>query len=169
MRRNVSDHRFDKEDQNDEHEAYKAGQKILVTDAKELHHVINDSSWNFIADYVCKLDPKPSLVFFNQGLWPGKGYFDNPIRQEEIMTAFKTCDLKTVYKTTTRRSEEDSTEVEEYEKELCAKSDHCFDRSWTGNVPKDMYFDDHHFIPIVNNWMNVFLLDFLSMTGKETT
>ncbi len=171
MRRIESDHRFDKEDQNDEHKAYKAGQKKLVTDAKELQLVIDHRSWkNYIEDFVCKLDPKPSLVFFNQGLWPGKGYFDSPVIQEEIMTAFKSCDLKTVYETTTRRFRETSAEVEEYEKELCARSDHCFDRSWTVNLPKDLYLQDGvHLSAIANNWMNVFLLDFLSMTEKETT
>ena len=156
---------FDDNSKNGEDRGAHQGQKKLVTDGKEIHQVINDRSWaNFITDFVCKLDPKPSLVFYNQGLWPHKG-FDRPDTQNEILTAFKSCDIKSVYKTTTRRKDDKSTDVQNYEKEICAKSDYCFDRSWTGLVPEELYQDNTHFMPIVNNWINVLLMDFLSMEG----
>ena len=57
------------------------------------------------------------------------------------------CGTKSMYKTNAKKvSEKNDNSVIDYEKQLCEKSDLCFHLNWTGHVPKELYWDQHHFI-----------------------
>jgi len=141
----------------------------LATSEEELNFVMDDRDWtNILKNHLCKLHPKPDLFIFNQGIWKGH-YFEDESRQDEIINALKSCGIKSMYKTTTKKGwEHNDFTVKEYEMQLCEKSDLCNYLNWTGYVPGELYWDKNHFIPIVYNWMNVLLLKQLwNETGRS--
>lgn len=138
-----------------------------ILDAKDMNYVVDTAKWsNIIDNYICQLEPKPSLFIFNQGLWGRSGFDDVKIRREIIISLNK-CGIQSMYKTTTKSAADNTTTVDDYEKDMCAMSDYCYDMSWTGMIPTEMYWDRAHFLPICYTWMNVLLLNLLSSVQNK--
>lgn len=134
-------------------------------DSKELNYVFDSKNWSDIIDnYVCQLKPKPSVFLLNEGFWAVADLEDASTRKE-IIDSLKRCGIQSMYKTTTKPKRDNSTDIREYERDLCQMSDYCFDMSWTGMIPSDMYEDEAHFIPMPYNWFNILLLDMLKGTS----
>ena len=136
-----------------------------VSKAEDLNYVFDSKKWaEIIENYVCQLKPKPTVFLLNQGLW-NPSDFQDPKTRREIIYALKECNIQSMYKTTTRTKDDNSTDIAHYEKELCRMADYCLDVSWTGMLPSDMYIDNAHFVPMGYNWFNILMLDMLP-TGQ---
>jgi hypothetical protein len=141
-----------------------ATKNALLTNEKALHYEFDSANWTtIIKDYICLLPSKPNIVIFNQGLW-GPSSLDDPKIQNEITSSLNQCNIQSMYKTTTKMKGKhdgkgEKVDIDMYEQELCFKTDYCFDLSWTGLLPDNMYWDRAHFQPIVYSWMNALLLD----------
>ena len=136
----------------------------LVQDESELNFIYKDAGWvETIRDYVCQISPKPSLFIFNAGLWK-RHDLTNVELQHKIIEALQACEIRTMFKTTTKsRSQFDPTWAE-YERQLCNLTDYCMDVRWTALVPKQFYVDDLHFLEPVYSLLNVQLLSMITST-----
>lgn len=137
----------------------------LITDKSQL----NFKSWGpwveMIQEFVCKLNPKPSVFIFNEGLWSNNDLVDVNL-QDEIIHALNVCNIKTIFKTTTKKRRQTDRQLKEYEIQLCKKTDHCMDTSWTSLVPGDFYWNDGHFKPPIYSFLNLQLLSILSSNDE---
>lgn len=122
---------------------------------------LHTNNWTqFIQDFVVNLDPKPNVFVFNQGLWPHE-QFQQPHVYKELVNAISMAGMTSIYKTTSKWSDDDGSENESYEKEICKLTDFCIDLSWTLLVPKYLYADRAHFYEPVYSWMNLQLLSLI--------
>lgn len=133
----------------------------LITGNKQLNMNFRNSWVPVIEERVCKLNPKPSIFIFNEGLWKDHDLTNTTI-QDGIIDALNKCNIKSLFKTTTKKKNENDHMLAEYERQLCNKTDYCMDLSWTGLVPPDYYADDAHFRPPIYSFMNLQLLSILS-------
>jgi hypothetical protein len=138
----------------------------LPKNASQLN-ITHRGSWvNMIPDYICQMNnPKPSVFIFNSGLWTNKDLVNETI-QDEIIDALNKCDIKSIFKTTTKMVRQRDRQWKEYENQLCNKTDHCYDLSWTGVVPTEMYWDKMHFRAPTYSYMNIQLLSLLSSNDE---
>jgi len=119
-----------------------------------------------IRDFVCHMDPKPSVFVFNQGWWTNNDLV-NVTLQHEILDALKECDIMSIYKTTNKGEKETDKDIAEYESQLCESADKCLDMTWTSAVPEPLYVDRNHFRSPVYTWMNLQLLSLLSSSTSD--
>ncbi len=135
--------------------------KTEITDVKIIHWL----KWvDTIEQFVCRMEPKPSVFIFNQGLW-GNHDLDNVTLQGEVVEALRKCDILSIFKTTTKKVDEVDRNFAEYESQLCSQTDYCLDLTWTSMVPREMYWDYAHFKPPLYSYMNLELLSLLSSIG----
>lgn len=127
----------------------------VVSSASKLDFVYQDYNWvDTIRNFICHLSPKPTLFVFNAGIWPHEDLI-NVTFQQEIVKALRECQITSVYKTTTkRRNENTRTWSTYYEEQLCNLTDFCYDLSWTALVPKKFYTDSAHFREPIYSMMN---------------
>lgn len=115
-----------------------------------------------IRNVVAQMDPKPMYLIFNQGIWG-----DHDLNEEtfdDIQTALRETGIRGLYKTTTRRSRENSTELAKHDVIGCYTIDLCMDVSWTASLSgPEHYFDapGTHFVAHVNQRFNEQLLSIL--------
>ena len=114
----------------------------------------------FIQNFVVNLNPKPNVFVFNQGLWPHE-QFQQPQAYTELINTISMAGMTSIYKTTSKWSDDDGSENELYEQEICKLTNFCIDLSWTLFVPKSLYADRAHFYEPVYSWMNVQLLSLI--------
>ena len=139
----------------------------LIRNSTQLNINVKIKTWSkIISNFVCKMEPKPDIFIFNQGLWQPTG-IDDPNIQLDIVKSLQLCGIKSMYKSTTIHWGENRTEMKEYEKQLCNLTDYCHDMTWTQFCPENVYWDNYHFLPIGNTWMNVLLLEHLSSLNKQ--
>ncbi len=123
----------------------------MIQSANEINFVYQGGWMEYIQDFVCKMEPKPTAFIFNQGLWDQKD-LKNETVQNHIVQTLKECNIFSVYKTTTNR------DVADYEYQLCNKTDFCYDISWTKRVPPTLRWDELHFRPPIYSMLNVQLI-----------
>ena len=143
----------------------------VITNDTDYHPAFTLKTWvDVIEEFVCKMEPKPSVLIFNSGLWWRNNDLVDVTLQGEIVKALKKCDILSMYKTTTRKYNQEDRTMQEYEEQLCNQTDYCWDLTWTGIVPKELYFDMFHVIPPVYSYKNVQLLSMLSsIAAHEAT
>mmetsp|Transcript_11624 Transcript_11624/g.16969 ORF Transcript_11624/g.16969 Transcript_11624/m.16969 type:complete len:496 (-) Transcript_11624:30-1517(-) len=141
---------------------------ILVQHAREVSYFGHTDWLGTIQEFICKMmDPKPSIVFFNSGLW-GDGGLANSTTQTNIVDALKHCDITSVYKTTTKMQSEQDSNMREYEEQMCNKTDMCYDISWTGPlVPERFYWDRAHMTSPIYSMLNVQMLALLASREEQ--
>ncbi len=120
-----------------------------------------------ITDFVCKMQPKPSVFVFNQGWWTNNDLVNETL-QMDIIDALRDCNIVSVYKTTNKGQKEVDRDLPEYESQLCDRADYCLNMTWTALVPEDHYVDRNHFLPPVYTWMNLNLLSLLSSIDSNS-
>ena len=94
-----------------------------------------------LSDFVPKLEPKPTHIVLNSGLW-GPGGFDKEEQMAGVLAALQRNGMKGIYKTTTRKSAE---ELEWYEKHLCHHMTACLDMTFTSDIKAEPTWDHTHF------------------------
>ncbi len=135
--------------------------KTEMADVKFIHWF----NWvETIEEFVCKMEPKPSVFIFNQGLWLNNDLV-NVTLQGEIVEALKKCDILSMFKTTTKMAKNFNRNYEEYEEQLCSQTDYCLDLVWTCMVGPGVYWDPLHFTAPMYSYMNLELLSLLSSIG----
>jgi len=132
----------------------------MVTDRSEWKPIHKYNWVEAIEKFICKLEPKPSVMVFNAGLWAGHD-LRNTTLQKDIIRSLKECGITSVYKTTTKEMEAEDRELAEYESQLCSIADYCMDLTWTGLVPAGYYTDKFHFQPEMYSLFNMQLLSLL--------
>lgn len=142
---------------------------------------IYTSNWiGAIQNFVCHLHPKPDVFIFNEGLWDKNNDLVDDDLQYDIVRALSDCGVRSMFKTTTKKRREEGEQqrlqhyyygdLAEYEIQLCQLVDLCLDVSWTGLVPRDMYWDARHFLPLPYTLLNLHLLSVLySVEGIGVT
>jgi|AntRauTorckE5430_2_1112549.scaffolds.fasta_scaffold03901_2 hypothetical protein len=127
--------------------------------------IYKTANWTaFIENFVSKLDPKPNVFIFNQGLWNDGGFKERSL-QKQVVKAIADAGMISVYKTTTKwkdDGEKRATKMRKYERQICQICDHCLDLSWTQGLPEYFYADRAHFFEPVYSWFNMQLLNLLS-------
>lgn len=113
-----------------------------------------------INNFIANIKPKPEILVFNAGHW--KHEFLDASAREKIIEVIAQNDMVSVYKTTSKRKEDNNTIMMEYEQEFCKLADYCLDLSWTGMLSPKMFWDGNHPVQPVYSWMNVKLLYLLS-------
>ena len=91
-----------------------------------------------IKEFICMLEPKPSIFIFNEGIWHNNDLHDVQL-QDDIIHALNECNIKSLYRTTTKEDKKRDSHLEEYELRLCDKTDHSMDVSWTGLVSGEQF------------------------------
>ena len=94
-----------------------------------------------LSDFVPKLEPKPTHIVLNSGLW-GPGGFDKKEQMADVLTTLQQNGMKGIYKTTTRKS---AKELEWYEKYLCRHMTACLDMTFTSDIEAEPTWDKNHF------------------------
>ncbi len=117
-----------------------------------------------IEEFVCKMEPKPSVFIFNEGIWANNDLVHVTL-QGDIVEALRKCNVLSMFKTTTKSRGDTDRNFAKYEERLCNQTDYCLDLTWTGMVPREMYWDRVHFIPPLYSYMNLELLSLLSSIG----
>mmetsp|Transcript_14501 Transcript_14501/g.17635 ORF Transcript_14501/g.17635 Transcript_14501/m.17635 type:complete len:107 (+) Transcript_14501:580-900(+) len=87
--------------------------------------------------------------------------FSNHMCIKNWSMPLKMAGMTSIYKTTSKWSDDDGSENELYEQEICKLTDFCIDLSWTLFVPKHLYADRAHFYEPVYSWMNLQLLSLI--------
>ena len=134
----------------------------LVQSESELNFIYNGADWvDAIRDFVCQISPKPSLFIFNSGLWPNND-LKNVELQHKIIKALQACEIRSMFKTTTKAKQQSDSSWAEYERQLCRLTDSCMDVRWTALVPGEYYCDNLHFREPVYSLLNVQLLSLIT-------
>lgn len=132
-------------------------------DESEVHHIGNGDWATAIREYISQIAPKYKVLVFSQGFWPNE-LLDEKV-QQDIFDAIEESGMISVYKTLTKKQMENDTTVNELDQKLCAKAHICYDNSWTGKVPPNMYHDNLHFNEPVYRLLNSQLLELLESKG----
>ncbi len=134
----------------------------MVTSASDLNFIYEGDWVNTMKDFVCKMEepittPSVRVLLFNAGIWPNNKHLKNVTIQKEIVNALRSCNITSIYKSTTSRA------MKEYERQLCNMTDLCFDISWTDPlVPSEHYWDKNHFLNPIYSMLNIHLLSILA-------
>jgi len=141
----------------------------LVKDASDVSYFGHADWLGTIEEFVCKMDPRPSMVVMNSGHW-GDGGFANATIQEMVVDALRGCDIASVYKTTTKKKNEKNSVMRDYEQQMCNQTDMCYDTGWTGPlVSREFYWDRLHLHAPIYSMLNVQLLSMLSSRRQKVT
>ncbi|GAX18973.1 hypothetical protein FisN_8Hh194 [Fistulifera solaris] len=141
----------------------------LVQLPSGLSFVHKDLDWaDAIRDFVCRMSPKPSVFIFNAGIWADHDLV-NVEMQQRIVDALQECQIVSMYKTTTKMTDQRNQTWDEYEQQLCKLTDHCMDLRWTAIVPEEHYWDTKHFREPIYSMMNVQLLSLLTSSNLIET
>ena len=117
-----------------------------------------------IRTYIARIVPKPDYVVINAGLWP---HDLNETVFEKIRDALDDHDMVGIYKTTNKKMDEYTTDLEPHDATGCRVLHHCLNLSWTGLIRDEHeYLDKSHFGPNVN--VN-FTVQFLRLLRKIST
>lgn len=122
------------------------------------------TSWSeAIQQYVAQLDPKPTHVVMNAGLWPNN-FLYQPILAEDIVQELDSINAKGIWKTTSygKGGTVLYESIPNTDQLMCAKLRGCWDLSWTKGIADSWYWDDKHFYEPVYRIMNE---DFLEQMG----
>jgi hypothetical protein len=79
--------------------------------------------------HLARLRPKPTHIVFNEGLWRGSGLSNETFA--EIRKALRAHGMRGIYKTTTKRSENQSPGLDDFDAVGCSLFNPCLDLSWT--------------------------------------
>jgi hypothetical protein len=127
----------------------------------------SEAKWEYqwgdlIRRHLANLQPRPTHVIFNEGLWEGIGNST----YLEIQQALKGVNMTGIYKTTTKRSDEQTPDLERFDVVGCYMFD-CLDLSWTYVLVMQPYYCDYgtHFMSMVYTLFNQQLLKLLKDLG----
>lgn len=131
------------------------------------------AKWNYptwdelIRKHIAKLRPKPTHVIFNEGIWSSHDLYDNRTFVK-IATALQETNMTGIYKTTTKRSHEQTPDLLRHDAVGCA-SFLCLDLSWTHVLVGFPYYWDYgtHFSSHVNALFNQQLFHLLHQEHEQ--
>jgi ribonucleotide reductase beta subunit family protein with ferritin-like domain len=107
------------------------------------------------------MSPKPSVFIFNAGIWADHDLVKVEM-QQKIVEALRACQIVSMYKTTTKISDQRNQTWDAYEQQLCNLTDYCMDLRWTALAFDEHYWDTKHFREPLYSMMNVQLLSLLT-------
>lgn len=125
------------------------------------------TSWGqFIEEYLARLVPKPQYLVFNQGMWEDHDL--NSTVFDEIRLALHKVGIQGIYKTTTKKLVDNSTDLLPHDALGCQLFP-CLDLSWTARLPSSSFWDGrNHFVSSVNTQFNLQLLELLHNLSTQS-
>jgi hypothetical protein len=121
---------------------------------------------SLIRRHLALLDPKPTHVVFNEGLWAGLNNYSYKIIQQ----ALNDTNMTGIYKTTTKRSKEQTPDLNDFDAAGCEMFE-CLNLSWSYVLVMWPYYFDYgtHFTSQVYTLFNQQLLRILNDLGAFTS
>ena len=130
-------------------------------------------AWNYVSwsdtirEYVAYLDPTPTHVVMNAGLWPNH-FLDQPQLANDIIQELNKIRMSSpnnnkchgIWKTTSHGKGGSIAypTIPPTDTLMCDKLQYCWNQSWTQHIANKWYWDDKHFYEPVYRIMNEDLL-----------